>query len=96
VKRREFITLVCNSVAAWPFATRAQHAEKVPRIGYLSPSSTMHERDESFRQGLRELGYVEGKNIVLSNIGSQERSSNGFPILRRSWWSSRSTSLLRR
>jgi putative tryptophan/tyrosine transport system substrate-binding protein len=48
----------------------AQQAKKVPRIGYLSatsPSSqsTMSSRTEAFRQGLRELGYVEGKNIVI-------------------------------
>src|SRR5580765_8275667 len=40
---------------------------KIPRIGYLSTdsSSTIAERIEAFRQGLRELGYVEGKNIVI-------------------------------
>lgn len=45
----------------------AQQAEKVPRIGYLSgsPPSSIAERIEAFRQGLRELGYMEGKNIVI-------------------------------
>ena len=45
----------------------AQQPKKVPRIGYLSVSSpsAMSTRTEAFRQGLRELGYVEGKNIVI-------------------------------
>jgi putative ABC transport system substrate-binding protein len=45
----------------------AQQPKKVPRIGYLSPPSRLAQsvRHESFRQGLRELGYVEGKNIVI-------------------------------
>jgi ABC-type uncharacterized transport system substrate-binding protein len=45
----------------------AQQPTKIPRIGYLTAStrSTMSARVEAFRQGLRELGYVEGKNIVL-------------------------------
>ena len=45
----------------------AQQPGKVPRIGYLgltSPSANSA-RIEAFRQGLRELGYVEGKNIVI-------------------------------
>jgi putative tryptophan/tyrosine transport system substrate-binding protein len=45
----------------------AQQPTKVPRIGYLSSDSpsTIAVRIEAFRQGLRELGYVEGKNIVI-------------------------------
>lgn len=66
MKRREFIGLLGGAAAAWPIAAIAQQPEKIPRIGYLSPSSAMaRERDEPFRQALRELGYVEGKNIVI-------------------------------
>jgi putative ABC transport system substrate-binding protein len=66
MRRREFISLLGGAAAAWPIAAMAQQPEKIPRIGYLSPrSATLRERDESFRQGLRELGYVEGKNIVI-------------------------------
>src|SRR4029434_7188573 len=42
----------------------AQQPKKVPRIGYQSASSS-GEREEAFRQGLRELGYVEGQNILI-------------------------------
>lgn len=46
---------------------QAQQAEKVSRVGYLSGSSLslLGARIEAFRQGLRDLGYVEGKNIVI-------------------------------
>jgi putative ABC transport system substrate-binding protein len=64
MKRREFISLLCGVTVAWPITARAQQPEKVPRIGYLG-SSSASARDEVFRQGLRELGYVEGKNIVI-------------------------------
>src|SRR5438093_10518099 len=46
---------------------QAQQPTKVPRIGFLSAASpsSISARTEAFRQGLRELGYVEGKNIVF-------------------------------
>ena len=52
---------------ALPFPARAQQPTKVSRIGYLAgPSlSASAPRFEAFRQGLRELSYVEGKNIVI-------------------------------
>jgi putative tryptophan/tyrosine transport system substrate-binding protein len=55
--------------------TQAQQPTKIPRIGYLSVSSrsAMTARTEAFRQGLRELGYVEGKNIVIEWRYGQEK-----------------------
>jgi putative ABC transport system substrate-binding protein len=46
------------------FSAQAQQPKKVPRIGYLS-ATRPQPRDEAFRQGLRELGYVEGQNIII-------------------------------
>jgi putative ABC transport system substrate-binding protein len=59
--------LIAIVVLAFGLIAEAQQAEKVPRIGYLSgsPPSSIAERIEAFRQGLRELGYMEGKNIVI-------------------------------
>jgi putative ABC transport system substrate-binding protein len=66
MKRREFITLLGGAVA-WPFAARAQQSAKISRIGYLGfgPASTFATRVEALRTGLRDLGWVEGKNIVI-------------------------------
>ena len=52
---------------ALSFPAEAQQSKKVPRIGLLSSGSrsTASARYEAFRQGLRELGYIEGKNIVI-------------------------------
>ena len=63
MKRREFITLLSGAAAVWPFAVRAQHL-KVPTIGALVIGNISPEQFwREFRQGLRDLGYVEGQNI---------------------------------
>ena len=62
-----FVWLTGNSLADNCPGAEAQQPTKIPRIGYLttvSPSA-ISARIEAFRQGLRELGYVEGKNIVI-------------------------------
>jgi putative tryptophan/tyrosine transport system substrate-binding protein len=58
---------LCAMLFALCLFAEAQQPAKVPHIGYLSISSpsTSPTRREAFRQGLRELGYVEGKNIVI-------------------------------
>jgi putative ABC transport system substrate-binding protein len=66
IGRRQLIAAL-GSAAAWPLAARAQQPEKVPRIGFLgpAPASAFLPRVEALRAGLRELGYVEGKNIRI-------------------------------
>jgi putative ABC transport system substrate-binding protein len=62
--------------------SQAQQAGKVPRIGFLSgsPPSSIKARTDAFRQGLRDLGYVEGKNIVIEwRFGEGKRDR--FPAL---------------
>jgi putative ABC transport system substrate-binding protein len=66
--KNEITTLaLCAMLFALCFPADAQQPGKVPRIGFLSTvsPSTLSSRVDSFRQGLRELGYVEGKNIVI-------------------------------
>ena len=67
IGRREFITLLGGAAAAWPLPAGAQQPSRVPKIGYLSPvsASSGFLAYEMFRQGLRELGYVDGTNIVI-------------------------------
>ena len=62
------------SLALTPFAAEAQQAAKVPRIGYLRPSNATSTLDRfvTFRQALRELGYVEGTTILV-----EVRSADG-------------------
>jgi putative tryptophan/tyrosine transport system substrate-binding protein len=66
MQRRVFITLIGGAAAAWPVVARAQQP-KVQRIGFLglAPASAQASRLEALRSGLRELGYIDGKNIVL-------------------------------
>jgi len=67
MRRREFITLL-GGAAAWPLDARAQRQPKVPRIGFLITalgSPQIQVILEAFGQGLRELGYQEGQNIII-------------------------------
>jgi putative ABC transport system substrate-binding protein len=65
MKRREFIGLI-GGAAVSPLAVRAQQqARKLYRIGVLSPERLPPELLESFYQGMRELGYLDGQNIAL-------------------------------
>jgi putative ABC transport system substrate-binding protein len=58
--------LMVTGVLITALPTDAQQAAKVPRIGYLlAAGSAETARRDAFRQGLRELGYVEGKNIII-------------------------------
>jgi putative tryptophan/tyrosine transport system substrate-binding protein len=64
MKRRAFISLLGTAAAVWPLAGRAQQPAKLPTVGALVLGSTDPEQFwRDFRQGLRELGYVEGQNI---------------------------------
>src|ERR1035437_1108098 len=66
MRRREFITLL-GGAAAWPIAARAQQSAKISRLGVLLYSTPQADPQmESVRSGLRDLGYVEGRNLVVS------------------------------
>ena len=72
--RRAFIASAVSILAA-PCAIEAQPPGKVYRIGYLAPGSATGDRrpGEAFREGLRELGWVEGQNIVIESRFAEGR-----------------------
>ena len=67
MRRRDFIALLAGAASAAPFAAAAQDARTLPRIGFLGNSTAALEANlvGPFREGLRDLGYVEGRNILI-------------------------------
>src|ERR1700758_3422920 len=81
MKRRAFITFLGGAAVAWPLAARApQQPPKAARVGYLSAASAPDANIESFRQGMRGIGYVEGHNFVIeARYAERDYSSAGEP-----------------
>jgi len=73
MQRRHFIVLLAGAAALWPRAAYAQQAAKLYRVGILSPELPPPGFLDAFRQGLRELGYVEGRDITL-----EVRNAEGY------------------
>ena len=66
MRRREFLTLLGSVAVTWPLAARAQQPAKVPRVGILSPAASETAGTlTAFREGIRDLGYVEGQTVAL-------------------------------
>jgi putative tryptophan/tyrosine transport system substrate-binding protein len=69
MKRRDFIAgLLGGAAAAWPLIGRAQHSDRnAPRIGFLTrkTDASVSAQIDAFRQGLRDLGWVEGRSISI-------------------------------
>jgi putative ABC transport system substrate-binding protein len=66
VRRREFITLLGGTAVAWPLAARAQQAGKLPTIGFLgSDPASFSPWTAAFVAHLRELGWIENRNIAI-------------------------------
>ena len=61
------LLVVCLTLAAFSYTAEAQQPSKLPRLGFLSAGSpsTIVARTQALREGLRELGYMEDKNIVI-------------------------------
>src|SRR6478752_552837 len=70
IERRKFLATLGGAAAAWPLSARAQQLTRVPRVGIIDDAPMWH----SFRQALREFGYVEGQSINY-----EYRYSEGVP-----------------
>src|SRR6201981_1173944 len=70
MRRREFITLIGVAAAAWPLAASAQPSKNIPVVGVLWHAGSAEEEDVYLRvlvKAFNDLGYVEGKNIILDH-----------------------------
>jgi putative ABC transport system substrate-binding protein len=68
MNRRDFVTLLSGTAAAWPLAARAQLGIRTPRIGVIGDDAPIW---DNFRQGLHDLGYIEGRNIAIEYRSAQ-------------------------
>ena len=76
MKRREFITLLGGAAFAWPRAAQGQQPAKLPTIGFLGASTPAAWRQwvAAFAQRLRELGWIEGRTVVIAYRWAEGRS----------------------
>src|SRR5260370_20188613 len=73
MKRRDLSTLIGSAAAAWPLGARAQQPAKVPRVGILSPAASETAATlTAFREGIRDLGYIERETIAPDCLLSKE------------------------
>jgi putative tryptophan/tyrosine transport system substrate-binding protein len=77
IGRRDFITLV-GGAAAWPLAARAEQSGKLRTIGFMGQStrSAASEWVAAFAQRLRELGWIEGRNIAIEYRWAEGREEH--------------------
>ena len=93
MKRREFIALI-SGAAVWPIVLRAQQIGNVHRVGLatlFAGPDPINPAARTFVHGLRDLGYVEGHNLVLERRSAEGRIERA-PRLSASWFRSRQMS----
>jgi putative tryptophan/tyrosine transport system substrate-binding protein len=90
MRRREFIRLFTSTVVAWPLVARAQQERKVATVGIMWHGGSVAEEAiflTQIQQGLKDLGYVEGRNVTLVNTFAGEQyerfNSNAAELVRR-------------
>jgi putative tryptophan/tyrosine transport system substrate-binding protein len=83
MKRREFITLLGGAAAAWPLATRAQQPGKLPTIGFLGSTtpSAQSQWTAALVQRLRELDWIEGRNVAIEYRWMEGRNERVAEIM---------------
>ena len=82
LRRRDFVTLLGSAAAAWPFAARAQQAERVRRIGFLMGSDRGPDKlakIAAFREAIAQLGWTESLAEVVQIIRAERRGAGARP-----------------
>jgi putative ABC transport system substrate-binding protein len=81
-RRRDFITLLGGAAVVWPFAARAQQAGKLPTIGYLGSATPLTQGHllAAFMQRLGDLGWTEGRNVVVEYRWAEGRRERADEI----------------
>jgi putative tryptophan/tyrosine transport system substrate-binding protein len=82
MRRRELITFLGGTALAWPLGALAQQTGKFWRVGMLdtTPATLNAANIDAFRRGLRQLGYVEGQNLIIEYRSGEGRIER-FPEL---------------
>jgi putative ABC transport system substrate-binding protein len=82
IRRREFISLLGGAAAVWPLAARAQQAGKLPVIGFLGPATaaTQSQWAVPMVRRLRELNWIEGRNIVIEYRWAEGRAERAAEV----------------
>src|SRR5436305_2144965 len=77
MRRRDFITLLGGMAASWPRAARAQQPGKLPTIGFLGANASIEsQRGAAFIQRLRELGWIDGRNLAIEYRWAEGRNEH--------------------
>ena len=81
--RREFVALLGGAAAAWPVAARAQQQAKLPTIGFMGESTLAGQRQwvAAFVERLRELGWIEGRNVAIEYRWAEGRNERFAEIV---------------
>jgi len=82
MRRRDFVTFLGGAAASWPLVARAQQPAKLPTIGFLGSGtpSTQSNRVAAFAQQLHDLGWVEGRNLVIEYRWAEARRGRADEI----------------
>jgi putative tryptophan/tyrosine transport system substrate-binding protein len=64
MRRRDFLAFIGGALAHWPLTARSQQSQKAARLGYFAPAANA-DLLAALREGLRDLGYVEGRNLSI-------------------------------
>src|SRR4030095_14946585 len=74
MKQKITVLTLCAALLAFSFLAQAQQPKKIPRIGVLIAGPAAARLYEVFQQGLRELGYIEGQNVVLERRDAEAKA----------------------